>query len=60
NLRDEGLSKSEVDIVIHHDRKSESDYGQQTAKLYLTLIILLRIIKDKGRTLRLRLSVLLA
>lgn len=35
NLRDEGLSKSEVDIVIHHDRKSESDYGQQTAKAIL-------------------------
>ncbi|PAW17146.1 hypothetical protein CKJ90_28750, partial [Klebsiella pneumoniae] len=28
-------SKSEVDIVIHHDRKSESDYGQQTAKAIL-------------------------
>ncbi|ENU6126211.1 MULTISPECIES: anti-phage dCTP deaminase [Enterobacteriaceae] len=35
NLRDEGLSKSEVDIIIHHDRKSEHPYGQQTAKAIL-------------------------
>lgn len=35
NLRDEGLSKSEVDIIIHKDRKSEDKYGQQTAKAIL-------------------------
>jgi len=35
NLRDEGLTKSEVDVIIHHDRKSENNYGQQTAKAIL-------------------------
>lgn len=35
NLRDEGLTKAEVDTVIHHDRKAEKDYGQQTAKAIL-------------------------
>lgn len=55
NLRDEGLSKPEVDIVIHHDRKAEHDSGQQTAKAILDSDYFIK--NDQGQRSHLKIKV---
>lgn len=35
NLRDEGIKDNEIDDLLHKDRKSENDAGQQTQKAIL-------------------------